>query len=115
MQAIDAGTDELADVWRALSNPDRFVFMAASSEDQVSWAIGSWPDRSGPASLWTYYWAQVVNEVPTSTTFAEIQRIVTERVNNHVDRSQGLDTQTPQLIAPRAKANTSIGAYLGGM
>ncbi|MFO7892567.1 MAG: caspase family protein [Longimicrobiales bacterium] len=98
----------------ALANPDRHVFMAASSEDELSWAIGSWPDRSGPASLWTYYWAEVVNEVPTSTTFNEIQRMVSERVNSHVQNSQSLDTQTPQLLAPAAKANMSIGAFLGG-
>jgi hypothetical protein len=98
----------------ALANPDRHVFMAASSEDQLSWAIGSWPDRSGPASLWTYYWAQIVDEAPTSTTFAEIQRMVSERVNRHVANSQSLDTQTPQLLAPRSKANMSIGAFLDG-
>ncbi len=98
----------------ALANPDRHVFMAASSEDQLSWAIGSWPDRSGPASLWTYYWVQVVREVPTSTSFAEIQRMVARRVNDHVANSQSLDTQTPQLLAPRSKASMSIGAFLGG-
>ena len=103
-----------SDLQEALANPDRHVFMAASSEDQLSWAIGSWPDRSGPASLWTYYWAQVVNEVPTSTTFAEIQRMVSQRVNRHVDESQSLDTQTPQMLAPGSKMNMSIGEFLGG-
>lgn len=97
----------------ALANPDRHVFMAASTEDELSWAIGSWPDRSGPASLWTYYWAQVVNEVPTSSSFNEIQRLVHDRVTRHVRNSQGLDTQTPQLMGPSAKTNMSIGAFLG--
>lgn len=105
------GTTEFQD---ALANPDRHVFMAASSEDQLSWAIQSWPDRPGPASLWTYYWAQVVNEVPTSTTLAEIHEMVSERVDRHVRESGNLDTQTPQMMAPAAKAGTSIGEFLGG-
>lgn len=96
----------------ALANPDRHVFMAASTEDELSWAIGSWPDRDGPASLWTYYWAQVVNEVPTSTSFNEIQRLVHDRVVRHVENNQGLDTQTPQLMAPGDKASMSIGEFL---
>ncbi len=108
----DLGFGSGADFRAALSNPDRAVFMAASSEDQVSWAIGSWPDRSGPASLWSYYLAKDLNEMPLSTTFNELQRRVSQQVNDHVNNSQGLETQTPQLIAPSGKANVSIGSFL---
>jgi hypothetical protein len=108
----DFGFGSGAEFRQALSNPDRFVFMAASSEDQVSWAIGSWPDRDGPASLWTYYWAQVVNEVPASTSFTEIHRMVSQRVNQHVEDAGNLGTQTPQLLAPQSKADMGIGAFL---
>jgi len=104
-----SGADEFR---RALSNPDRAVFMAASSEDQVSWTVGSWPDRSGPASLWTYYAAKALTDMPLNTTFTDMQQWIRQQVNDKVANSQNLETQTAQLIAPRDKAAMSIGAFL---
>lgn len=100
------------DFREALANPDRAVFMAASSEDQVSWTVGSWPDRSGPASLWTYYAAKALTDLPLTTTFNDMENWIRQQVNDKVANSQNLETQTAQMIAPKDKANMSIGAFL---
>lgn len=104
------GTDPEA-FTRAMSNPDRHVLLAASSEDELSWAIGSWPDRDGPASLFTYFWAKVMRHAPTSTTFSQVHAMVSDSVNRYVRQNRNLDTQTVQIMGPNQGA--SIGAFLG--
>ena len=95
----------------ALASPDRHILMAASTEDQVSWAIGRWPDRQGPASLYTYYWAKVMSVVPANTTFQQAHVMISDSVNAYVGRSQGLSVQTAQLLGPNR--NSTIGSILG--
>lgn len=96
---------------RVMSNPDRHVLMAASSEDQLSWAIGAWPDRDGPASLFTYYWAKVMRNAPTSTTFQQVSAMVADSVNRFVRQNQSVDEQTVQILGPQQGA--TIGGFLG--
>ncbi|MEX0691323.1 MAG: caspase family protein, partial [Gemmatimonadales bacterium] len=94
---------------QALTRPDRHLLMAASSEDQLSWAIGRWPDRSGPASLYTYYWAKMARAVPLTTTFNQLHRVVSDSVNAFVSRNANIETQTAQIMGPNS--NTSLGAF----
>jgi caspase domain-containing protein len=79
-----------------LSRPERHVLLAASSENELSWAIGSWPDRDGPASVFTYYLQKVITDLGPSASFEEIHAEVVARVAQFQEEAE-LPPQTPQV------------------
>ncbi len=83
--------------------------LAASSENELSWAIGSWPDRDGPASVFTYYLQKVIADLGPTASFEQIHAEVLDRVEAF-QRDNELPAQTPQVAGRSAAA--SMGAFL---
>lgn len=105
---VDLGS--VTSIEDVLARPQRHVLMAASSEDQLSWAIGEWPDRPTPASVFTYYFDEVAREMGPGASFQAIHREVADRIEAFMDL-RGLPPQDPQVEGTQADA--SIGQYLG--
>ena len=96
--AFGSATGDLADL---LSRPERNVVLSSSSEEQVSWTVGDWPDGSPPASLFTYFLVKELRAADASLSFRDLLQRVDEQVDAHVANSGGrFEDQDTQLVGP---------------
>ena len=94
----------------ALSNPDRHILMASSSEEQVSWTVGGF---SSPRSLFTHYFTEALREADGGTTWNDLLRMVDGPVDQYIQSGGGrMSDQDTQLSGPGT--NGSVRAFLGG-
>jgi hypothetical protein len=93
------------------SQPERNVVLSSSSEEQVSWTVGDWPDGSPPASLFTYYLVKELQNADDATTFRDLLARVDGEVDRHVRGSGGrFEDQDTQLVGPNL--NRSVRSFL---
>ncbi len=94
----------------ALSNPDRHILMASSSEEQVSWTVGGF---SSPRSLFTHYFTEALREADGRTTWNDLLRMVDGPVDDYIQSGGGrMSDQDTQLSGPGT--NRSVRDFLGG-
>lgn len=102
---------EMAAMSELFRRPERNVVLASSTEDQVSWTVGRWPDGSPPTSLFAYYLAKELRAADASTTFRDLWRRIDDQVDEHVRNSGGrLRDQDTQLLGPGL--DRSVKAFL---
>jgi hypothetical protein len=95
------------------SHPERNVVLSSSSEEQVSWTVGDWPDGSPPASLFTYFLVKEMRNADASTSFRDLLTRVDEQVDQYVQDSGGrFEDQDTQLVGPNL--DRSIRSFLKG-
>ena len=94
-----------------LQTPTRHVLLAASLEDELSWAIGAWPDHDGPASVFTYFLQDAIADLGPSATFENIHAEVSSRVAAF-QRERRLPPQSPQLIG-RERGQSAFSFLVG--
>ena len=106
--AFGSGAPELADLF---SKPGKEIVMSSSSEEQVSWTNDSWPEGSGPASLFAYYFAKELRAADSSLTFRGLMQRVDAQVDAIVRDSGGkFEEQDAQLVGPGL--DRSVRAFL---
>ena len=95
-----------------LSQPQRHILMAASTEAQLSYALAAWPDREGPASLYTDYLARRLTSAADGDSFGDVHRLTAEDVRAHYTADPGIDPQDPQILG--RGIDRVVGSFLGG-
>lgn len=94
----------------ALSNPDRHILIASSSEEQVSWTVGGF---SSPRSLFTHYFVEALRETDGRTTWNDLLGMVDGPVDDYIQSGGGrMSDQDTQLSGPGT--NRSVRDFLGG-
>jgi hypothetical protein len=94
--AFGGTTEAMADLFRT---PERDIVMSSSSEEQVSWTVGDWPDGSEPTSLFAYFLAKELRAADARTTFRSLMQRIDEQVNSYVANSGGkYKDQDTQLV-----------------
>lgn len=94
----------------ALSNPDRHILMASSSEEQVSWTVGGF---SSPRSLFTHYFVEALREADGGTSWNDLLGMVDGPVEQYIQSGGGrMSDQDTQLSGPGT--NRSVRDFLGG-
>lgn len=93
------------------NHAERNIVISSSSEEQVSWTVGDWPDGSGPASLFAYFFVNEMRDADNRTTFADILSRVDGQVDQYVRDSGGrYEDQDTQLVGPNL--TRSVRAFL---
>ena len=91
--ATPAESSEFGDL---LETQQPHVLLAGSRDDEISWVGGTWPDRGGSASVFTYYLADALETADNQTTFSDLVAEVRAQTIAYTEGEYGV-AQTPQV------------------
>jgi hypothetical protein len=94
---MSLGFGDFQQIAAVFQNPARHIAWGGSTEDQVSWTSS----LGNGASVFAYYVGQRMMEVPVSTTFAELNRLVHDDVVGYIESDGNMTMQNPQIRGSR--------------
>ncbi len=92
-----------------LSEPQRHLLLAASTDDQLSWTASGWPKYGGTISVFTYYLAEALEAAAPNATFAQVMGGVQQKTLAFTEANYNA-RQSPRPEGTRS--GTSIREFL---
>ena len=94
---MSLGFGDFQQIAAVFQNPARHIAWGGSTEDQVSWTSS----LGNGASVFAYYVGERMMEVPGSSTFADLNRLVHDDVVRYIESDGNMTMQNPQMRGSR--------------
>jgi hypothetical protein len=78
-----------------MSEPQRHILLAASTDDELSWTASGWPKYGGTISVFTYYLAEALEASPQNVTFSQVMAQVRDSTLAYTQKTYNT-RQTPR-------------------